>query len=168
MGLGQQRTGGKSKPLSSGWVAGVESRDLAQLHPDKAIARLDKVIEQFPDNPRVRNLKGEVLANLKRTDAALVSFREAIARSPTWTVPYQSMAAAESAAGRNEDAIKSLQEGLKASNGASLLVVDLGGLYERLGRIDEAIDQYEGLLKRDPQLNIIWRATRRVPVSSRP
>jgi tetratricopeptide (TPR) repeat protein len=135
-------------------VAELVRLDLAQLHPDKAIARLDRVIEQFPDNPRVRHLKGEVLANLKRTDAALMNFREAIARSPNWTVPYQSMAAAESAAGRNEDSIKTLQEGLKVSNGAPLLVVDLAGLYERLGRVDEAIAQYEGLLKRDPQLTV--------------
>ena len=126
-------------------VTALVRLDLAQQRPDQAIARLDKVIAQFPDNPLVRNLKGEVLAGLKRTDAAIVSFREAIGLSPTWTTPYRNMAAAELAAGRNEDAIKTLQEGIKASNGAPLLVVDLAGLYERLGRVDEAIAQYEGL-----------------------
>jgi len=96
----------------------------------------------------VRNLKGEVLAGLKRTDAAIVSFREAIALSPSWTLPYGNRAAAELTAGRNEDSIKTLQEGIKACNGAPLLVADLARAYERLGRVDEAIAQYEGLVKR--------------------
>jgi Flp pilus assembly protein TadD len=42
-----------------------------------------------------------------------------------------------------------LQEGIKASNDAPLLVSDLAGLYERLDRTEEAIAVYEGLLKRD-------------------
>jgi tetratricopeptide (TPR) repeat protein len=122
--------------------------DLAQQRPEQAIARLDKIIAQFPGNPLVRNLKGEVLADLKRTDAAIVSFREAIGLSPSWTAPYGNMAAAELAAGRNEDAIKTLQEGINACNSAPLLVADLAGLYERLGRVDAAIAQYEDLVTR--------------------
>ena len=59
------------------------------------------------------------------------------------------MAAAELAAGRTEDSIKTLQDGIKASNGAPLLVADLAGLDERLGRVDAAIAQYEGLVKGD-------------------
>jgi len=130
-------------------VTALVRLDLSQQHPDQAIARIDKVIAQFPKNPIARNLKGEVLASLKRTDAAIASFREAIGFSPSWTTPYRNMAAAESAAGRNEDAVNTFEDGLKASNDAPQLRVDLAGLYERLGRPDDAIAQYERLLKRD-------------------
>ncbi len=123
--------------------------DLTQQHADQAIARLDKLIARFPNNALVRNLKGEALANLKRTDLAIASFREAIALSPGWAVPYRSMAATESAAGRNEDAIKALQDGIKASNDAPQLMSDLAELYERIGRPDAAIAVYENLLKAD-------------------
>src|ERR1035441_8089250 len=96
---------------------------------DQAIVRLDKLIAQFPNNALVRDLKGEALADLKRTDAAIASFREAIALSPRWAVPYGSLAAAESAAGRNDDAINALQDGIKASDGAPQLTEDLAALY---------------------------------------
>ncbi|MGC1388871.1 MAG: tetratricopeptide repeat protein, partial [Steroidobacteraceae bacterium] len=115
-----------------------------------AIARIDKLIARIPNNALVRNLKGEALANLKRTDLAIASFREAIALSPSWTVPYRSLATTESAADRNEDAIKALEDGIKASNGAPELISDLAELYERIGRPDAAIAVYENLLKADP------------------
>jgi tetratricopeptide (TPR) repeat protein len=130
-------------------VSALVRLDVTQQHPDQAIARLDKVIAQASGNAVLRNLKGEVLAGLKRTDAAIASFREAIALTPSWATPYRSMSAAQAAVGRNEDAIEALQEGIKVSSDAPLLVTDLAGLYERLGRVDEAVAQYEGLLKRD-------------------
>jgi len=130
-------------------VAALVRLDLTQQHPDQAIARLDKIIAQFPRNPLPHNLKGEVLATLKRTDPAIASFRDAIALNPAWTTPYINLAAAEVAAGHKEEAIMTLQEGIKASNDAPRLVSNLAGLYERLGRTEEAIAEYEGLLKRD-------------------
>jgi tetratricopeptide (TPR) repeat protein len=130
-------------------VSALVRLDLMQKRPDQAIARLDKLITQVPGSSPLRNLKGEVLASLNRADAAIGSFREAIALSPSWAMPYHSMALAEAAANGNDDAIKTLQKGIEASNGAPLLVTDLAGFYERRGRVDEAIAQYEGLLKRD-------------------
>jgi tetratricopeptide (TPR) repeat protein len=135
-------------------VEALTRLDLSKQRPEQAIARLDKVIAKFPKNPVARNLKGEVLAQLKRTDPAIGSFREAIALMPGWIVPYRNMASVEVAAGRNEDAIKSLQEGLKASDDAPSLAGDLAGFYERLGRTDEAIGEYEGFLKRHPESGI--------------
>jgi tetratricopeptide (TPR) repeat protein len=130
-------------------VTALVRLDLTQQHPDQAIARLDKIIAQFPRNPLPHNLKGEVLATLKRTDPAIASFRDAIALNPAWTTPYINLAAAEVAAGHNQEAITALQQGIKASNDAPQLVSNLAGLYERLGRTEEAIAEYEGLLKRD-------------------
>ena len=135
-------------------VSALVHLDLAQQRPEQGIARLDKVIAQFPSNPLARNFKGEVLAGLKRNDAAIESFREAIGLSPSWTTPYRNMAAAELAAGRNEDAIKTLQQGIKASNTAPLLEAYLASLYERLGRVDEAIAHYDGMVKRDADSSV--------------
>lgn len=135
-------------------VGALVRLDLAQRRPEQAIARLDSVIAQFPSNPLVRNFKGEVLAGLKRNDAAIDSFREAIRLSPNWTTPYRNMAASELAAGRNEDAIKTLQQGIKAANDAPPLEGYLADLYERLGRVDEAIAHYDGMVKRDADSSV--------------
>jgi tetratricopeptide (TPR) repeat protein len=128
-------------------VRALVSLDRAQKHPDQAIARLDKYIEGVPSSAQLRNFKGEVLASLTRIDAAIRTFREAIALAPSWAVPYRSLSVAQTAAGRSDDAINTLQEGIKATNGAAMLVTDLARLYERLGRADEAISEYEGLAK---------------------
>jgi tetratricopeptide (TPR) repeat protein len=94
------------------------------------------------------------VAGLQRNDAAIESFREAIRLSPSWIAPYRNMAAAEFAAGRNEDAIKTVQQGIKASNDAPTLEAYLAGLYERLGRVDEAIAHYDAMLKRDADSSV--------------
>jgi tetratricopeptide (TPR) repeat protein len=98
-------------------LAALVRLNLSEQLSDLALTRIDRVIAQFPKNPLVRNIKGEVLQGLARTDAALASFRDAIALSPSWPIPYRNVAAAESAAGRNDDAIKTLQEGPSGRNG---------------------------------------------------
>ena len=123
--------------------------DLQQQHPDHAIGRLDKAISHDPNNPVLPNLKGEALASLKRNDEAIASFRQAIHLLPAWTAPYRGLAAAQLAAGHGDEAIKSLQDGIQASNQSPQLLAELASLDERLGHIDEAIAQYEALLKRD-------------------
>ena len=130
-------------------ITALVQLDLTQQHADQAIARLDQLIARFPDSALVRNLKGEVLANLKRTDLAIASFRQAIALSPGWATPYRSLATTESAAGRDEDAINALQDGIKASNDPPQLIPDLAELYQKIGRTDAAIGVYDNLLEVD-------------------
>jgi predicted Zn-dependent protease len=128
-------------------IAALVRLDLSQKKTDAAIARLDAVIAKFPKNPLARNLKGEVLASLKRNEEATQSFREAIAASPAWPAPYRSLSSMQLAAGRTDDAIATLQEGVKASSGAALLRADLAGAYERAGKFDAAIAEYEAMVK---------------------
>jgi len=82
-----------------------------------------------------RNFKGEVLAGLKRNDAAIESFREAIGLFAELGPPPTHMAAAELTAGRNETRSRrySKASGLErcpTSEGY------LAGLTKRLGRVD--------------------------------
>jgi tetratricopeptide (TPR) repeat protein len=124
--------------------------EVAEQHAYAATARLERLIGQHPDDLLLLNFKGEVLATINRTDAAIGTFRETIMRSPEWSVPYHYMAATQLAAGRREDALKTLQDGIQASHYAPVLVGDLAGLYERSGHPDAAIGLYESLLNHDP------------------
>jgi tetratricopeptide (TPR) repeat protein len=131
-------------------VSALARLDLSQQHPGQAIDRVDRFVARFPKNATARNLKGEILASLKRTSEALDSFSEAIALAPNWNMPYRNRAATELAAGANNDALKTLQNGIKASNDDAELATDLARVYERSGRTDDAIAQYEALLLRKP------------------
>jgi tetratricopeptide (TPR) repeat protein len=124
--------------------------EVEDQHPYAATARLERLLGQHPDDPLLLNFKGQVLATISRTDAAIASFREAILRSPEWSLPYHYMAATQLAAGRREDALNTLQHGIEASHYAPMLVGDLAGLHERSGHPDAAIGLYESLLKHDP------------------
>lgn len=123
--------------------------DAARKQVPKALARLDKVIAEQPDNVIARNLKGELLATRGELDAAAAVFNEAIAKAPKWWMPYRGLALSHLAGKRNDEAIKVLEDGL-AKTGADALGTDLAALYERLNRPDDAIRVYETLVSREP------------------
>ena len=124
--------------------------DIARKRPERALERLDAVIRQFPGNVVARNLKGELLASQKRFDDAAASFAEAIARAPQWWVPYRGLALSHLGSRDTEGAVAALSQGVEKTQGAPGLASDLAALYERLGRLDEAIKVYEGLVARNP------------------
>lgn len=125
--------------------------DVTRKRIEPALARLDAVIAQHPEHVVARNLRGELLLANGKSDAAIAEFSETIARAESWWAPYRGLALAYARAQRNEDAIQTLENGLKQSREPGLLVADLAALYERLGRPDDAIRAYESALAREPR-----------------
>lgn len=123
--------------------------DLLQKHPDKAISRIDAVLERDAANSMANNLKGELLTQLGRYDAAIASFERAIQLSPQWWVPYRGIAAAQLGASRRDAAIAAFQRGLERTHAPPLLL-QLGAVFEKLGQPQDAITMYEAWLKREP------------------
>lgn len=123
--------------------------DATRKQVPQALARLDKVIAQQPDNAIAHNLKGELLTSRGELDGAAASFNAAIAKAPKWWMPYRGLALSHLAGKRNEAAIKTLEEGL-AKTGAASLGTDLAALYERVNRPDDAIRVYESMISRQP------------------
>ena len=124
--------------------------DLARKQPAEAMARLDKVLAAQPDNVIALNLKGEILVSQNAIEPAVVTFNAAIAKAPRWWIPYRGLALAHLAAKRNDAAIEALERGLKSAPDSGALGADLAAFYERLGRSDDAIRVYEGMVVRDP------------------
>ena len=123
--------------------------DLARKQPAQALARLDKVIAEQPDNVIARNLKGELLTSRGEVDAAIATFNDAIAKAPQWWMPYRGLALAQIAGKRTDAAIEALERGLKSTNAAAL-GTDLAALYEKLGRPEDAIRVYESMVSHEP------------------
>jgi tetratricopeptide (TPR) repeat protein len=118
--------------------------------PEKAMQRIDTAIAANPGNAKARILKAELLASRGQFDAAIDSYQSSVLAAPTWVQTYHGLALAQLAAKRADDAVKTLQQGIEQTQGASVLIGDLGTLYERLGRPDDAIALYEGVLARNP------------------
>jgi tetratricopeptide (TPR) repeat protein len=123
--------------------------ELTRKQPAQALARLDKVITEQPDNVVARNLKGELLTSRGEIEPAVAVFNDAIGKSPQWWMPYRGLALAQLAGKRPEAAIEALERGLRTT-GAASLGTDLAALYERLGRPEDAIRVYETMVSREP------------------
>jgi predicted Zn-dependent protease len=120
----------------------------------EALQRLDQQIAQYPKDAFPANVKGDVLLNDKRTADAIAAFKIAIERDPKWWIPYRNLALAQLAAHDTDGGIETMKSGIERASSADALQVDLAGVFERLGRVDEAMSVYEGALKRNPQSDL--------------
>lgn len=119
--------------------------------PD-AIKRLDDVSAKYPDTSIGLTIKGEVLLQAGKIADAKDAFQQAIARTPTWWAPYRGLANAQLAA--KEDpaaAIATLQRAKAVVDQKEELSVQLASLFENQGKPDEAIREYEDVIRRNPQ-----------------
>ena len=121
---------------------------------DRAEKRLAEALEQNPENFVALNLLGELKLADKRYAEAASAFNKAIAVKPDLDVFYRNLAAAELAMGKEGAALASLRRGIDASGGSALLVTALANHYERTGRLDEAIAEYEAVLEDRPESDL--------------
>jgi tetratricopeptide (TPR) repeat protein len=120
----------------------------------EALKRLDGLITQYPKLALAANLKGDVLLNTQRPADAAVAFKVAIERDPTWWIPYRNLALAQLAGHDTDGAIATMKGGIERASSPDALQADLAGLFERLGRVDDAISVYDGALSRNPQSDL--------------
>ncbi len=128
------------------------TRDLVALNrAPEALKRLDGIIAQYPKSAFAANVKGDVLLSEKRTAEAITAFRTAMDRDPGWWVPYRNLALAQIAANDSNSAIGTMKTGIERASSPDALQGDLAGMFERMGRADDAIAVYEAALKKNAQ-----------------
>jgi tetratricopeptide (TPR) repeat protein len=115
-----------------------------------AMAQINATIARSPGNAVARNLKADVLLAQGQVDAAIAAYQDTVQAAPEWIQGYHGLALAQQMAKRNDDAIRSLQSGIEKTQGDNALVGELSNLYEHLGRVDDSIALYEGILAKDP------------------
>jgi tetratricopeptide (TPR) repeat protein len=118
----------------------------------EAIKRLDEVSAKFPDTSFGLTIKGDVLLHAGKIAEAKDAFTQAIARTPKWWAPYHGLANAQLAA--KEDpavAIATLRNAKSVVDQTDKLSEQLASLFEKQGKPDEAIREYEDDIRRHPQ-----------------
>jgi tetratricopeptide (TPR) repeat protein len=122
--------------------------------PD-AIKRLDESASAYPSSSFALVIKGELLLRAARTTEAKDVFKQAIARTPKWWPPYRGLAAAQLA--NKEDsavAIATLRGAMPLVDQNEQLVLQLAAVLENSGKQDEAMQQYEEVIQKDPQSEV--------------
>lgn len=122
----------------------MDKRELAEK-------RLAEVIERNPKNFVAHNLLGELQLTSKRFEEAKKSFETAIQDNEKWAILYRNLATAQLALKDEEGALKTMNVGIEKTGGSSLLVTGLAAYLEKAGKLDEAMAQYEKVLKEDPK-----------------
>ncbi len=121
--------------------------------PD-ALKRLDELSARVPGSAVALSVKGELLMANGRTAEAQSAFKAAIDRAPKWWPPYRALAYAQLAAKDSDAAVATLRNGETIVDQPDTLGSDLGALFERIGKPDEAIRQYESVVRRSPKSEV--------------
>jgi uncharacterized protein (TIGR02996 family) len=119
----------------------------------QALARVQSAVKSAPGNASLQNLLGEVYLEQQRYADAVAACAEAVRLAPGWWVPYRNIAQAKAGAQDAAGTVAAYQAGVRAT-AEPALVIELATLYERQGRIDEAIHEYEMLYQRRPHLEL--------------
>jgi tetratricopeptide (TPR) repeat protein len=118
--------------------------------PEKAMQRLDAVLAATPSNEGARVLEAELQASQGKLPDAIATYQEVVRTAPNWPEGYHGLALTQVASKKNDDAIRTLRDGIEKTAAAAMLLGDLSTLYEGLGRPDDAIALYESVLAKNP------------------
>jgi len=135
-------------------LAALTRLDVARGQRDRAFARVSAAVAASPEDGVLRNLLGELQMNAKNYSAAIDSLSTATKLAPKWWLPYRNLAAARIAGGDTAGGAKTYEAGVEATGHEPTLVADLAALYERQGRVDDAIRQYQALHEKNPHLDL--------------
>jgi tetratricopeptide (TPR) repeat protein len=120
----------------------------------EAIQRLDDVSAKDPTAATAPDLKGELLLAQGKAGDAISAYQEAIARAPRWWQPYRGLAQAEFAAKDPQAGLTTLRNAQSNVDQPNVLAVETALYLERIGEPDQAIKQYEDIIRIDPRSEV--------------
>jgi predicted Zn-dependent protease len=121
---------------------------VAQKRIPEALKRLDDV-----SAPLAPNLKGELLASLGRGAEAKEAYELALSRAPKWWLPYRGLANLQFTAKDPDGALALLRKGQAGVDQPEFLGLEIASYFDRAGKIDAAIREYEEILRHNPQMD---------------
>jgi Flp pilus assembly protein TadD len=120
-------------------------RMVGQGHTQEAMARLDKLLAQRPQDAPLRFRKGVLLTWLHRTDEAAAVFMQLNVDYPELPEPYNNLAVIHAARGNYDQARAELESALRANPSYAVAQQNLADVYAQLARLS-----YERALNLDP------------------
>lgn len=130
----------------NGFGAALVEKDL-----NLALAHLSEALRLFPDYADAHNNMGLALSRQGRSARAYAHFQKAIELNPGESTFYYNLGNVQSAEEKFEEAISSYSQALQLRPDVDEnLHLNLGYALFRLGRLKEALKQYDEILQRNP------------------
>jgi tetratricopeptide (TPR) repeat protein len=120
----------------------------------RAVSRLQALMTADAKDALVPNLLGEVYLRQKEFKPAQQVLSVAITNRPDWWIPYRNLGIARLGTDDVPGAIDAYQNGLKLAPTEAVLLAELGSLYQRAGKVDDAVKLYDAWLTRDPRSQV--------------
>jgi len=124
-------------------IAATEGEAAAQ-------SKLEAHISQYPDQLHAQTLLSRIQAGTGDVAGAEQTLMAALEKNEAWLPAYTGLASMQS--GDINKQIEIYEQGIEAIPGNQQLGLLLGTAYEREGRIDDAIEMYQGLLEQNPDM----------------
>ena len=134
-------------------VASLIAGYVRQNQPDKAATLVQDMLKKFPDNAQLLVLSGQVNLSKKNDDQAVKDFQTAIKRQPKNPIGYAALSDFQARQNQPAAAIGVLEVGLREQPNVGLQM-SLASLLITSGKPDLAIQQYEAVLKVQPQQQV--------------
>jgi tetratricopeptide (TPR) repeat protein len=120
----------------------------------KAVSRLQGLMAADAKDAVIPNLLGEVYLQQKDFKSAQQVLSIAITNRPDWWIPYRNLGIAKAGSDDLPAAIGAYQKGLTLAPTETALLAELGSLYQRAGRVDDAVKLYNSWLAQDPKSQV--------------
>ena len=117
-----------------------------------AIALCDTRIKKNPRDAFAYNLKGLIYRAQNDLPRAGEAFQKAIDIQPLWATPHNNLARTLVDQGKTAQAVTNLEATIKANPAGIGPYLSLGQIFEQTGEYKKAIQVYEKLLEKQPDL----------------
>lgn len=134
------------QPKAAETVSALKKSYLLARKVDEGIKYFSEFNQVSKDNVFAMNILAELLLAANNQAEAIIVLQDAIELKSEWWLLYRNLAKAEFLQGNIIAAEETLANGIKETNGAEQLNVDLALLYANSEQVDKAIKQYEALI----------------------
>ena len=113
--------------------------DINNGQSKKALIALDELINRFPHEALLFNLRGACYEAIHKFDQSIESFSKAVEIHPHYAEAFYNLGVVQKKAGRPDDAINSYQRAIAINSHNANAHNNLGNLLTQKGRIKESI-----------------------------
>jgi tetratricopeptide (TPR) repeat protein len=138
-------------PTATDVLVSLARVQLARGEGAKAAIRVREASDRDPKNVTLLGLLGELYTAQRDFGRATEAFTKASALEPNAWLPHRNLAQVSLAAGDVRGAISEYETALKLAPAEPRIVIELTSVYEKQGRVDDAIARYDGLYAANPE-----------------
>jgi tetratricopeptide (TPR) repeat protein len=135
----------KLQPERLDVLASLVKVEAARGNTDSAIGRVHAALEHNPDNRDLLTLLGSLYFERKNYPQAAAAFERTRVLNPNTWQPHRNLAIVKLATNDVSGAVSEYQTALGLAPAEAQLVADAARLFEKQGKVDEAIACYEAL-----------------------